>query len=53
MILGAVSTLLAAIAGTQFDRVYRHAERLVERLERDKRIIVALERVKVARDDIM
>lgn len=48
VIIGSVSALLAAIAGTQFDRVYRHAERLVERLERDKRIIAALERIKAA-----
>jgi hypothetical protein len=45
-IIGAVSALLGAIAGTEFDRVYRYNERLVIRLERDKRIITALERVK-------
>jgi len=50
VILGAVSTLLAAIAGSQFDRVYRHAERLVERLERDKHVLIALEKAKAARE---
>src|SRR5579863_3579340 len=44
VILSAVSAILATLAGTQFDRVYRHAERLVERLERDKTICAVLER---------
>jgi hypothetical protein len=45
-IIGVISALFGAIAGTEFDRVYRYNERLVMRLERDKRIITALERVK-------
>ena len=48
VIIGAVSGLLGAIAGTEFNRVYRYNERLAIRLERDKRIIAALERVKAA-----
>jgi len=46
IILGAVSAMLATFAGTQFDKVYRHAERLLERLERDKQIRAVLERIK-------
>jgi hypothetical protein len=44
--LGAVTAFLTACAGTQFDRVYRHAERMVERLERDIRIRAFLENIK-------
>ncbi len=47
--LGAVSAFLATIAGTQFDRAYRYAERLLERLERDKRIFASLKEIKAAR----
>jgi hypothetical protein len=47
--LGAVTAVLATIAGTQFDRVYRHAERMVERLERDKKILAVLEQIKASR----
>ena len=46
VILGATSALLAAIAGTQFDRVYCYVERLRDRLERDKQIRATLERIK-------
>jgi hypothetical protein len=48
-ILGAVTAVLAAITGTQFDRVYRHAERMVERLQRDITIRAALERIRDSR----
>lgn len=50
IILGATSALLAAIAGSQFDKVYRHDERLMGRLERDKQILAALEKIKAGRD---
>lgn len=50
VILGAATTLLAAIAGSQFHKVYRHDERLVGRLERDKQILAALEKIKASRD---
>ncbi len=47
--LGTVSAILAVLAGTQFDRVYRHAERMVERLDRDKKIRAVLEQIKASR----
>lgn len=49
IMLGTVSAFLATVAGIQFDRAYRYAERLLERLERDKRILVVLENIKFAR----
>lgn len=50
MILSTVSAFLALLAGTQFDRVYRYAERLLERLDRDKQIRAALETIKFSLD---
>ncbi len=49
VMLGTATAVLAALAGTQFDRAYRRAERMVERLERDKRIRASLEKIKAAR----
>ncbi len=49
VMLSAVTGLLATLAGTQFDRVYRHAERLIERLERDHKIRAFLEQIKAAK----
>lgn len=46
VILSSVTALLAALGGQQFDRVYRYAERLLERLDRDKEIRGALENIK-------
>jgi len=46
VMLGAVTALLAGMAGKEFDRVYRHAERMVERLERDIKIRAVLENIK-------
>ncbi len=46
MLFGAFSTLFAAAAGKKFYKVSRYAERLVERLERDKRILAVLEKEK-------
>lgn len=49
VMLGTVTAILATLAGTQFDRAYRHPERLIERLERDKIIYAVLEKIKAAR----
>jgi hypothetical protein len=49
IMLGTVSAFLATVAGIQFDRAYRYAERLLDRLERDKRILVVLENIKFSR----
>lgn len=48
IVVAAMSAVYAGIAGNQFYRVSRHAERLVERLERDKRILAILEKEKAA-----
>ena len=47
--LGIATAMFAATAGTQFYKVYRYAERLMARLERDKRILDVLKREKAAR----
>ena len=49
-ILSTASAVLGLLAGNQFDKVYRYAQRLVERLKRDKRIFIALEKAKAAKD---
>jgi hypothetical protein len=46
IMLSSVAAILAALAGTQFDRAYRYVERLFERLERDREIRAVLERIK-------
>jgi hypothetical protein len=47
--LGITTAMFAATAGTQFYKVYCYSERLIARLERDKRILDVLKREKVAR----
>jgi len=48
VILGVTSTVFALVAGNEFYKVYRYAERLIGRLERDTRILAILEREKAA-----
>ena len=50
VVFGVASALLAAAAGSQFYKVSRYAERIVERLERDKRILTVLEQEKAGKD---
>jgi hypothetical protein len=47
---GALSALCAAAAGNQFYKVSRYQERLVKRLERDKKILAILQQEKAALD---
>lgn len=47
--LGIMTAMFATVAANQWYKVYRHAERLVERLERDKRILDILKREKAAK----
>jgi hypothetical protein len=46
---GLMSALLAMVAAQNFDKAYRYAERILERLERDKRILALLEKEKSAK----
>jgi hypothetical protein len=48
--LGIVSAAFAGIAGAQFYKVSRYAQRLIERLERDKKILKDLEQEKAELD---
>lgn len=53
--LGLMTAMFTAVAATQFYKVYRHAGRLIERLERDKRILDVLKQAKAAKQlkDVM
>jgi len=50
IVFSLVSAIFMAIAGSHFHKVSRYAERLIERLERDKRILAVLEREKAVKD---
>jgi hypothetical protein len=43
---GLVSVFLGLVAAQNFDKAYRYAERILERLDRDKRILTLLEKEK-------
>ena len=43
---GLVSALFAAVGGNQFYKISRYQERLIERLERDKKILAVLQKEK-------
>lgn len=45
---GLLSAIFASTAGTKFYKVYRYADRLIERLERDKKLLALLEQEKNA-----
>jgi len=47
---GVISALFAAIAGNQFYKVSRYQERIIERLERDKKILAVLQKEKAELD---
>lgn len=48
---GFLSAVLAIVAVQNFDKAYRYAERMLERLERDKRILELLQKEKAAKND--
>ena len=48
--VGLTGSMFAAIAGTQFYKAYYHVERLIARLDRDKRILSDLKREKAAKN---
>lgn len=50
VVFGFTSACLAALAGKSFYKASRYTERLVERLERDKNLLAALEQEKVVFD---
>lgn len=50
IMFGLVAAFGTTMAKEQFTKVYRYAERIIERLERDKRILAVLEKEKAAKD---
>src|SRR5438105_7794692 len=50
IMFGLVAVFGATMAKEQFTKVYRYAERIIERLERDRRILAILEEEKAAKD---
>lgn len=50
IMFGLVSTFGATMAKEQFIKVYRYAERIIERLERDKQILAILEKEKALKE---
>lgn len=50
VMFGLVSACFAALAGNQFYKASRYGERLLERLERDKNLLVVLEQEKIEFD---